>query len=68
MRECVSSVLCTRAGENAGEVEVRDALIAKANYYLDIGDSEASVAALAAAEAKTAGAGQKLDLVFAGLR
>jgi 26S proteasome regulatory subunit N7 len=56
------------AQENLGETEVRDALHAKADYLALIGDKEAAVAAYAATEAKTAGSGNKMDLVFSQIR
>jgi 26S proteasome regulatory subunit N7 len=56
------------AEENAGEVEVRDAVHAKADYLADIGDRDAAAAAFAAAEAKTAGAGQRMELAFSLVR
>jgi 26S proteasome regulatory subunit N7 len=56
------------AEENLGEVEVRDALHAKADYLADIGDREGAGEAYAATEAKTAGAGLKMDLAFSLLR
>ncbi|KDD73973.1 26S proteasome subunit RPN7, partial [Helicosporidium sp. ATCC 50920] len=54
--------------ENAGEVEIRDALASKALYLADIGDASAAEPALELARSKTAGASQKLDLTFASLR
>ena len=56
------------AEENLGETEVRDALVAKADYYAAIGDKEAAVAAYKTAEAKTTGSGNKVDLVFSQIR
>lgn len=56
------------AEENLGEMEVRDALQAKADYLATIDDRTAAVEAYAATEAKTAGAGPKLDVAFAQLR
>eukprot|EP00798_Chlamydomonas_sp_ICE-L_P025811 gene25811-11486_t len=56
------------AEENLGETEVRDALLAKANFLCSIGDRDAAVEAYAATEAKTAGSGNKVDLVFNKLR
>lgn len=57
-----------RAETNAGEVEVRDALQAKADFLCSIGDRAAAVEAYAAAEAKTAGVGPKMDLAFSLIR
>jgi 26S proteasome regulatory subunit N7 len=56
------------AEENLGEMEVRDALLAKADYFAEIGDKDAAIDAYAATEAKTAGAGPKMDLAFSLLR
>lgn len=56
------------AEKNAGEVEVRDALQARADYLCSIGDHAAAVEAYAAAEAKTAGVGPKMDLAFSQIR
>ncbi|KAL4427712.1 hypothetical protein ABPG75_001801 [Micractinium tetrahymenae] len=56
------------AEKNAGEVEVRDALQAKADHLCSIGDHAAALAAYAAAEAKTAGVGPKMDLAFSQIR
>lgn len=53
------------AEENEGDVEVRDALVAKAAALADAGDREAAEKAYAAADAKTAGAGLKLDSALA---
>lgn len=56
------------AEENLGETEVRDALVAKADYYANIGDKDAAVAAYKVAEAKTTGSGNKVDFVFSQIR
>lgn len=56
------------AEENLGEMEVRDALLAKADYLAEIGDRAAAGEAYTATEAKTAGAGPKLDLALSLLR
>lgn len=56
------------AEENLGDIEVRDAHRAKADFLAKIGDREAAGKAYAVTEKKTAGAGQKLDLVFSLLR
>jgi len=56
------------AEENLGDVEVREALLAKADYLASIGDLDAALAAYDATEAKTIAMGQKLDLVFSSLR
>ncbi|EFN60012.1 hypothetical protein CHLNCDRAFT_55933 [Chlorella variabilis] len=53
---------------NAGEMEVRDALQARADYLCGIGDHAAALEAFAAAEAKTAGVGPKMDLAFSQIR
>ena len=51
-----------------GEVEVRDALIARADHWASIGDKTAALAAYDVALAKTVGAGPRLDIVFATMR
>lgn len=56
------------AEENLGDIEVRDAHRAKADYLAKIGDRAAAGKAYAVTEEKTAGANQKLDLVFSLLR
>lgn len=56
------------AETNAGEMEVRDALQAKADHLAGTGDHAAALAAYAAVEGKTAGTGPKMDLVFSQLR
>ena len=56
------------AEENLGEIDVREALVAKAEYLAAVMDRARAKDAFAAAEAKTAGAGPKMDLVFALLR
>lgn len=56
------------AEEQEGDVEVRDALVAKASALCDAGDRAGAAAAFAAADAKTAGAGLKLDSALALLR
>lgn len=56
------------AEANMGEQEVRDALLARAEHLAALGDKEAATAAFAATEAKTAGVGNKMDLVFSQIR
>lgn len=56
------------AEENLGESEVREALLAKALFYIRIGDKESSLEQLKVTEAKTVAVGQKMDLVFHTLR
>ncbi|XP_024387361.1 26S proteasome non-ATPase regulatory subunit 6 homolog [Physcomitrium patens] len=56
------------AEENLGESEVREALLAKALFYIRIGDKENSLEQLKVTEAKTVAVGQKMDLVFHTLR
>lgn len=58
----------TDAEENLGESEVREALLAKALFYIRIGDKENSLEQLKITEAKTVAVGQKMDLVFHTLR
>lgn len=54
--------------ENLGESEVREALLAKANFYHDIGDKENALAAYKLTTTKTVAIGLKLDIVFSVLR
>lgn len=56
------------AEENLGETEVRDALHAKADYLAQLGDKEAAIQAYKVTEEKTAGSGNKVDLVFSQIR
>jgi len=56
------------AVENLGESEVREAHLAKANFYTRIGDREKAITQFALTEPKTIGSGQKLDLVFTQIR
>lgn len=56
------------AEENLGESEVREALLAKALFYVRIGDKVNSLEQLKITEAKTVAVGQKMDLVFHTLR
>eukprot|EP00873_Tetraselmis_striata_P027388 jgi/Tetstr1/447652/TSEL_035010.t1 len=58
----------TDAEENLGESEVREALLAKAEFVARTGSMEAALAAYAATEAKTVAMGQKMDLMFSILR
>ncbi|PRW60726.1 26S proteasome non-ATPase regulatory subunit 6-like protein [Chlorella sorokiniana] len=58
----------TDAEANAGEMEVRDALQAKAEFLCGVGDHAAAMEAFKAAEAKTAGVGPKMDLLFSQIR
>eukprot|EP00898_Chlorokybus_atmophyticus_P003190 jgi/Chlat1/3872/Chrsp26S04015 len=56
------------AEENLGDTEVREALLAKAEYFVNIGDKDKALAALQVTEDKTVAVGQKMDLVFTVLR
>jgi len=56
------------AVKNLGESEVREANLAKANFYTRIGDKEKATAQFVLTEQKTIGSGQKLDLVFTQIR
>lgn len=53
---------------NQGDSEVREALLAKAEFFARIGKREEAVAALKATEEKTVAVGQKMDLMFSLLR
>ena len=56
------------AEENLGESEVREALLAKADFLAKIGNREAAMEAYAVTEKKTVAMGQKMDLMFSILR
>jgi len=56
------------AVENLGESEVREAKLAKANFFTRIGDRENATSAFRTTEEQTIGSGQKLDLVFTQIR
>eukprot|EP00249_Psilotum_nudum_P006911 c20153_g1_i1 orf=136-1296(+) len=56
------------AEENLGESEVREAMLAKALFYIRIGDKEKALDQLKVTEGKTVAVGQKMDLVFHTLR
>jgi len=56
------------AEENRGDTEVREAMLAKADYYAEIGDKEKAVAQYNETLTKTVGAGEKIDVVFAIIR
>eukprot|EP00794_Sanderia_malayensis_P005997 gene5997-6693_t len=56
------------AEENLGEIEIRDAKIAKAEYFSKIGDKDGSLKALREAYEKTTTLGHKLDNVFHQIR
>ncbi|KNE56680.1 hypothetical protein AMAG_02463 [Allomyces macrogynus ATCC 38327] len=56
------------AEKNAGETEISDALIAKAEYLAKIGEKDKAISAFRVAFEKVVGAGAKIDLVFAMIR
>ncbi|XP_054165408.1 26S proteasome non-ATPase regulatory subunit 6-like [Oppia nitens] len=56
------------AEKNAGEMEVREANLAKAEYYSIIGDKESALTALRKTYDKTVSLGHRLDLVFHMIR
>eukprot|EP00455_Lapot_gusevi_P035236 TRINITY_DN38_c0_g1_i1.p1 TRINITY_DN38_c0_g1~~TRINITY_DN38_c0_g1_i1.p1 ORF type:complete len:394 (+),score=96.35 TRINITY_DN38_c0_g1_i1:79-1260(+) len=56
------------AEKNLGETEVRDAYVAKADFFARIGDKDQSLSAYEVAIKKTVGVGPKLDLMFCMLR
>lgn len=56
------------AEENLGDTEVREALFAKADFLMCIGERAAAEQAFKVTEEKTAGGGQKLDITFAIIR
>eukprot|EP00743_Colponemidia_sp_Colp-15_P001338 GILK01001465.1.p1 GENE.GILK01001465.1~~GILK01001465.1.p1 ORF type:complete len:420 (+),score=83.23 GILK01001465.1:82-1260(+) len=58
----------TDAESNLGDVEIRDAKLAKAEFYRKTGDKDAAVEAFRLAFEKTVGIGQKMDIVFSVIR
>ena len=56
------------AEKNLGESELRDALLAKAEYLAKIGDKSAAVEAMDKTLEKTVGVGNRMDLVFSKIR
>lgn len=56
------------AKANAGESEVREALLARAEFFASIYDRERAEAAYAETMAATVGVGQKIDIVFSLIR
>uniref|UniRef100_A0A061SAG0 26S proteasome regulatory subunit RPN7 n=1 Tax=Tetraselmis sp. GSL018 TaxID=582737 RepID=A0A061SAG0_9CHLO len=56
------------AEENLGESEVREAMLARANFLAKIGDKDGAMEAFKATEEKTVAMGLRMDLVFSILR
>lgn len=56
------------AEKNLGEIEIRDAYLDKAEYYVKIGDKENALSFLRQAYEKTTTLGHKLDNVFMQIR
>eukprot|EP00475_Leptophrys_vorax_P027708 TRINITY_DN3954_c0_g3_i1.p1 TRINITY_DN3954_c0_g3~~TRINITY_DN3954_c0_g3_i1.p1 ORF type:complete len:390 (-),score=44.38 TRINITY_DN3954_c0_g3_i1:173-1342(-) len=56
------------AEENLGESEVREAMLAKAVYFIKVADKERALEQLEATRGKTVAVGLKMDLVFHALR
>jgi len=54
--------------QNAGDIEVRDATLAKAAYLAKIGDKDASFSTYDETLKKTVGAGSRIDVVFDMIR
>jgi len=52
---------------NQGETEIKDAMLAKADFLKSIGDKSAALSQYRLTETKTVGVGPKLDLVFSSL-
>ncbi len=52
------------AKENLGDVEVRDAIVEKAEYYEKKGDKEKAIETYKFAYTKTVGIGKKMDIIF----
>jgi 26S proteasome regulatory subunit N7 len=58
----------TDAKENFGDIEVRDALLAKADFYNRIGDKDNAIEGYKVAFEKTVGVGGKLDNILTVIR
>lgn len=58
----------TDAKENLGDIEIRDALLAKAAFFNRVGDKDAAVEAYQVAFEKTVGVGGKLDNILTVVR
>merc|ERR1712217_232213 len=58
----------TDARENLGDIEVRAALLAKAEFYNRIGDKDAAIEGYKVAFEKTVGVGGKLDNILTIIR
>jgi len=56
------------AEENLGESEIREALLARADFYCRIGDKEKALTAYRQTIDKTVALGQKLDIIFGLIR
>jgi len=56
------------AEENLGEIEIRDAHLDKAEFYVTIGDKDNSLTSLRKAYEKTTTLGHKLDNIFLQIR
>merc|ERR1712226_1196334 len=56
------------AETNLGESELRDTLLAKAEYLTKIGDKDAAIEAVRKTMEKTVGLGNRMDLVFHNIR
>ncbi|CAE7620146.1 RPN7 [Symbiodinium natans] len=56
------------AKENLGDIEIRDALLAKATFFNRIGDKDQAIKGYEEAFAKTVGVGAKLDNILTVIR
>lgn len=56
------------AEENLGDSEVREALLAKAEFFVKIGDKDAALKGFEECEKKTVAIGQKMEMVFSVMR
>ena len=56
------------AEDNLGDSEVREAMLAKAEHFAEVGDREAALNAFEECEAKTVAIGQKMEMVFSVMR
>jgi len=56
------------ARENLGDSEVREALLARADYLSKIGEKDSAIEAYNTTDEKTVGMGSKIDITFAKIR
>jgi 26S proteasome regulatory subunit N7 len=56
------------AEKNEGETEIKEAMLAKAEYLVEVGDKKGAIETTEKALEKTVGAGNRLDVVFLNIR